>query len=173
MNKVNVGDMFIIKIAGEYDPCNYKQKTQVNENSSSLYLIEGFNSLVFDSHGIDKLQKITKANIEEWIENSSWLKEHDKKIIYKTGLREYLKGYEDGEKNKITFNESNIMSIIEEWEKRRSDYINAEEYNLALMSSGAIVGLTMLLTDLKDRQFKEDNKKDKENKENNNKIEIK
>ena len=57
MSKYKVGDKFIIEIAEVYE--NVLSGIDVFEAATSepLYRIKGFNSLVFDKNGLDKLEK--------------------------------------------------------------------------------------------------------------------
>ena len=57
MSKYKVGDKFIIEIAEVYE--NVLSGIDVFEATTSepLYKIKGFNSLVFDKNGLDKLEK--------------------------------------------------------------------------------------------------------------------
>lgn len=57
MNKYKVGDKFIIEIAEVYE--NVLNDIDVFDAATSepLYRIKGFNSLVFDKNGLDKLEK--------------------------------------------------------------------------------------------------------------------
>lgn len=48
MSNYNIGDKFEIEIDSDF----------VDENDNKLYRIKGFNSLVFDKRGLDKLKKI-------------------------------------------------------------------------------------------------------------------
>lgn len=58
MSKYKVGDKFIIEIAEVYE--NVLSGVDVFESATSepLYRIKGFNSLVFDKNGLDKLEEI-------------------------------------------------------------------------------------------------------------------
>ena len=58
MSKYKVGDKFIIEIAEVYE--NVLSGVDVFEATTSepLYRIKGFNSLVFDKNGLDRLEKI-------------------------------------------------------------------------------------------------------------------
>ena len=58
MSKYKVGDKFIIEIAEVYE--NVLNDIDVFEavTSEPLYRIKGFNSLVFDKNGLDKIEKI-------------------------------------------------------------------------------------------------------------------
>ena len=60
MNKYKVGDKFIIEIAEVCE--NVLSGIDVFETVTSepLYRIKGFNSLVFDKNGLDKLEKLKK-----------------------------------------------------------------------------------------------------------------
>lgn len=61
MSKYNAGDKFIIEIGEEYET---SMKFGLEENSPvELFKIKGFNSLVFDDNGLDKLQKYDEAQI--------------------------------------------------------------------------------------------------------------
>ena len=53
MSKYKVGDKFIIEIADVFEAAT----------SEPLYKIKGFNSLVFDKNGLDKLEEIADKNI--------------------------------------------------------------------------------------------------------------
>lgn len=57
MSKYKVGDKFIIEIAEVYE--NVLSGIDVFEAATSepIYRIKGFNSLVFDKNGLDKLEK--------------------------------------------------------------------------------------------------------------------
>ena len=58
MNKYKVGDKFIIEIAEVYE--NVLSGVDVFEAATSepLYKIKGFNSLVFDKNGLDRLEEV-------------------------------------------------------------------------------------------------------------------
>ena len=58
MSKYKVGDKFIIEIAEVYE--NVLNDIDVFEAATSepLYRIKGFNSLVFDKNGLDKLEEV-------------------------------------------------------------------------------------------------------------------
>ena len=58
MSKYKVGDKFIIEIAEVYE--NILSGVDVFEAATSepLYRIKGFNSLVFDKNGLDKLEEV-------------------------------------------------------------------------------------------------------------------
>ena len=60
MSKYKVGDKFIIEIAEVYE--NVLSDVDVFEAATSepLYRIKGFNSLVFDKNGLNKLEKLKK-----------------------------------------------------------------------------------------------------------------
>lgn len=62
MSKYKVGDKFIIEIAEVYE--NVLSGVDVFEAATSepLYRIKGFNSLVFDKNGLDKLEEISDKN---------------------------------------------------------------------------------------------------------------
>jgi len=79
MSKYKVGDKFIVEIAGT------SPSFDVNDNANVLYRAKGFNTLVFDDNGLDKLQKINpKLKIEDI---DDMLAEHDlKKKAYEKGL---------------------------------------------------------------------------------------
>ena len=47
MSKYNVGDKFLIEIEEKYS----------GSNTSPLYRVKGFRSLIFDNNGLDKLEK--------------------------------------------------------------------------------------------------------------------
>lgn len=51
MNKYNKGDKFEIEIGKTFD----------DGNGKTLYLIKGFNSLVFDEHGLNKIKRTSEA----------------------------------------------------------------------------------------------------------------
>ena len=61
MSKYKVGDKFIIEIAEVYE--NVLSSVDVFEAATSepLYRIKGFNSLVFDKNGLDKLEKLKES----------------------------------------------------------------------------------------------------------------
>lgn len=54
MKMYKVGDKFIIEIGGEY-PENHFQDGENGKAPAILYKIKGFNSLVFDEKGLDRL----------------------------------------------------------------------------------------------------------------------
>ena len=58
MSKYKVGDKFIIEIAEVYE--NVLSDVDVFEAATSepLYKIKGFNSLVFDKNGLDRLEEV-------------------------------------------------------------------------------------------------------------------
>lgn len=58
MSKYKVGDKFIIEIAEVYE--NVFSGVDIFEAATSepLYRIKGFNSLVFDKNGLDKLEEV-------------------------------------------------------------------------------------------------------------------
>lgn len=60
MSKYKVGDKFIIEIAEVYE--NVLSGIDALATSEPLYKIKGFNSLVFDKNGLDKLEEIADKN---------------------------------------------------------------------------------------------------------------
>ena len=58
MNKYKVGDKFIIEIAEVYENVVSGIDAFEAAISEPLYRIKGFNSLVFDKNGLDKLEEI-------------------------------------------------------------------------------------------------------------------
>ncbi len=54
MEKYKVGDKFIIEIEGIYE--NVLSNAFEEDMSKQLYRIKGFESLVFDKNGLDKLE---------------------------------------------------------------------------------------------------------------------
>ena len=56
MNKYKVGDKFIIEIAEVYE--NVLNGIDALATSELLYKIKGFNSLVFDENGLDRLEEV-------------------------------------------------------------------------------------------------------------------
>ena len=60
--KYNIGDKFLIEIDSEY--CKYDTLGGFKTNQS-LYRIKGYNSLVFDEYGLDKLEKYQEQNTNE------------------------------------------------------------------------------------------------------------
>lgn len=68
MNEYKVGDKFLIEIEEVYE-----NGLPFNDTPCKLYRIKGFNSLVFDEYGLDKLQKhvVTKqSNLEQTIKTA-------------------------------------------------------------------------------------------------------
>ncbi len=51
-----IGDKFIIEIGDTFN----------NTERETLYRIKGFNSLVFDEYGLDKLDKASEVEEEQW-----------------------------------------------------------------------------------------------------------
>lgn len=75
MSKYKVGDKFLIEIAEVYE--NVLSDIEVFEatTSETLYRIKGFNSLVFDKNGLDKLKKslpIPYSEVYEKGMNDTW-----------------------------------------------------------------------------------------------------
>ena len=58
--KYNVGDKFVIEIGEVY---NSGLPFENDDEPCTLYRIKGFNSLVFDENGLDKLKKLEKAEV--------------------------------------------------------------------------------------------------------------
>ena len=58
MSKYKVGDKFIIEIAEVYENVLSGIDAFEVATSEPLYRIKGFNSLVFDKNGLDKIEKI-------------------------------------------------------------------------------------------------------------------
>lgn len=58
MSKYKVGDKFIIEIAEVYENVLSRIYGFKATTSEPLYRIKGFNSLVFDKNGLDKLEEI-------------------------------------------------------------------------------------------------------------------
>ena len=58
--KYNVGDKFVIEIGEVYSS---GLPFANDDEPSILYRIKGFNSLVFDKNGLDKLKKLEKAEV--------------------------------------------------------------------------------------------------------------
>lgn len=54
MGKYKPGDKFVIEIANEY---HHTAGSGAFVGSDSLYRIRGFNALMFDDYGLDKLEK--------------------------------------------------------------------------------------------------------------------
>lgn len=97
MNKTQykTGDKFIIEIDSEYckhdnEPADGFSKGFDNFHlDKPIYRIKGFNSLVFDETGLDKLKKYKPSDIS--IESD---RDND---MYNSGYKSgYQKGYEDG-----------------------------------------------------------------------------
>lgn len=81
-----VGDKFVIEI--EETICGYgNNPDDIGHITEPLHRIKGFNTLVFDAYGLDKLQKINpKLKIEDI---DDMLAEHDlKKEAYEKGLND-------------------------------------------------------------------------------------
>ena len=85
MSKYKVGDKFIVEIEEIYNGDLAK-----HEEHMHLHRIKGFNSLVLDEYGLDKLQQINpKLKIEDI---DDMLAEHDlKKEAYEKGLQDAWK----------------------------------------------------------------------------------
>lgn len=80
MSKYNEGDKFVIEIEEKYN-------SQTTPFSEELYKIKGFNSLVFDDNGLNKIQKINPQLEIEDIDDM--LAEYDlKKESYEKGLND-------------------------------------------------------------------------------------
>ena len=61
MNKYKVGDKFLIEIAEVYENVLNGIDAFEAAISEPLYKIKGFNSLVFDKNGLDKLEKLKES----------------------------------------------------------------------------------------------------------------
>ena len=61
MSKYKVGDKFIIEIAEVYENVLSGIDAFEAATSEPLYRIKGFNSLVFDKNGLDKLEKLKES----------------------------------------------------------------------------------------------------------------
>lgn len=127
MSKYNVGDKFIVEIESIY-----------NEKLKELYKVKGFNALVFDDNGLDKLQKI---NPEFKIEDiDDMLAEYDiKQESYNKGLqdswefldklaheitkdvREKVFGYTELEDVLDHYSYQEALAKIEAYEKEQSE----------------------------------------------------
>ena len=110
------GDKFIIEIESEYlDP-------EISATPKYLYRIKGFNSLVFDKNGLDKLQKheATKSSF-----NSSFdLLDVGSEVIYEDNVRAVILDMPD-EDHIIVLNE---LGIVEEVSRIDIDVITGESY---------------------------------------------
>lgn len=62
MSKYKVGDKVIIEID------DVMLGSTAENNPTALYRIKGFNSLVFDKNGLDKLEKIPTSDAKDWSE---------------------------------------------------------------------------------------------------------
>lgn len=138
MSKYNVGDKFVIEIAEIF---RNNEDDIIHE--AELYRIQGFNTLVFDDYGLDKLQKINpKLKIEDI---DDMLAEHDlKKESYEKGLTdawelarkialyeenggyssEYIInafGIQSHQKVLMTFNPQEALAKIEAYEKKKAE----------------------------------------------------
>lgn len=142
MSKYKVGDKFIIEIDEEFCNGNYGVKR--------LYKAKGFNSLVFDENGLDKLQKLNpKLKIEDI---DDMLAEHDlKKEAYEKGLNdawvlmgrlafqitkdicEQIFGYKEFEDVLDHFSPQQALAKIEAYEKSHQiqvgDVVETEKCN--------------------------------------------
>ena len=98
MNKYKVGDKFIIEIAEVYE--NVLSGVDVFEAATSepLYKIKGFNSLVFDKNGLDKLEKskeflpIPYSEAYKKVMNDTW---DIARELCKTGYNDYINIFGD------------------------------------------------------------------------------
>lgn len=61
MSKYKVGDKFLIEIAEVYENVLSGIDVFEAETSEPLYRIKGFNSLVFNKNGLDKLEKLKES----------------------------------------------------------------------------------------------------------------
>lgn len=89
MNKYNKGDTFAIEIAEVHTHYTYDSKPY------PLYRIKGFNSLVFDEYGLDKLKKIDniteyKTNNQEYL-NTCIVKKPEKSDYQKLVDKHFIK----------------------------------------------------------------------------------
>ena len=62
MSKYKIGDKFIVEID------DVMLGSTAENNPTALYRIKGFNSLVFDKNGLDKLEKIPTSDAKDWSE---------------------------------------------------------------------------------------------------------
>lgn len=98
MSRYKVGDKFIIEIAEVYE--NVLSDVDVFEATTSepLYRIKGFNSLVFDKNGLDKLEKLKESLPIPYSEaykkgmNDTW---DIARELCKTGYSEFTEMFDD------------------------------------------------------------------------------
>ena len=110
------GDKFIIEIDSEY------LNPEIGATPKYLYKIKGFNSLVFDKNGLDKLQKyeVTKSSF-----NSSFdLLDVGCEIIYEDNVRAVILDMPDEDHITVL----NELGIVEEISRIDIDVITGESY---------------------------------------------
>ena len=98
MNKYKVGDKFIIEIAEVYENVLSGIDAFEAAISEPLYKIKGFNSLVFDKNGLDKLEKLKESLPIPYSEaykkgmNDTW---DIARELCKTGYNDYINIFGD------------------------------------------------------------------------------
>lgn len=106
-----IGDKYIIEIAQEYDAdMGHLYKDGLDKVPRKLYRITGFNSLVFDEAGLEKLQKID-GNIAEWHFNDGYEQGYDKGLKEAWALAKNILD-KDYYSNEIIFGRGNYPWIF-------------------------------------------------------------
>ena len=86
-----VGDKFIIEIGEKYEAEGTNFTPEQDLEPEFLYQIKGFNSLVFDENGLDRLEKYESFNLFEEAK-----KQNNRRLKEEASNKEYSKGYEKG-----------------------------------------------------------------------------
>lgn len=84
MDKYSVGDKFVIEIAETI--AGYKNNTEEPGALTVLHRIKGFNSLVFDKNGLDRLERL----------DSDYINENFRELQDKTLREGYNNGFKEG-----------------------------------------------------------------------------
>lgn len=115
MNKYNIGDKFLIEIESVLSDKDLPFE-------QDLFKIKGFNSLVFDEYGLNKLQKVQNINIsEEQGMNRIW---QVAKAIYDMDVKDIEKcfGVSGGFWDVLrTFTPQEAKEKLEAWKKEKEE----------------------------------------------------
>lgn len=119
MSKYNKGDKFVIEIDEVFNNGSFGEK-------GMLYKVKGFNTLVFDEYGLDKLTKMPRSESEE-VYVGDVLQHREDKEVYVVVTALYDGGYFDAIKISCTDEAGKLYGIysqrpLKAWRKTGKHY---------------------------------------------------